>query len=245
MTRAYLAVTLVVLTGCAVAAPAQDSVGDEAETPAVASAPISISRERAPLQAEPFASWQQPEPVVAAEPVCSLPLDLTALSASYEGWEATMLWDTSARRFANQLDAEDLARMVWASVETWRKSGSYAATRESAVRATLGHVGAVIADQDTVDASRGASYSVPAFTYTSVAKCTHTVHGHMISDAVSDAANAHVHELMHSLSAAAYGDADGNHTRAEVWGSNGLWPQATKLFYSLYRAQGSRVQPKG
>jgi len=187
-----------------------------------------------------------PEPKVEAleQPVltCKYALDLVSFDATHEGWTATMSWDASAGRYSSQLDALDLARVVWSVVETWKGSPLYAADREAAVRENLAHVTGVVADQETVDHALGAR-KVPGFSSDELGTCVGASHGYMVADRAATNPYPHAHEVTHGLLQAVFGDADPHHTRVDIWGAEGLAVNATKLFRTIPRTE-ARVSPR-
>jgi len=257
-----LAVSLVVLTslvGCAVGADAQGD--DEAppvdtrepqqslpEPSAVAVSSPELAATESELAAEPV-TQAQPEPqadpkaveLVAAEPVCRFALDLVSSEASYNGFTATMSWDASAGRYSNQLDALDLATVAWAVVETWKNSSSFAADRATDVRARLGHVSGVVADQETINHALGVRQGPSGFSSDELATCVHASHAYMVADRAATNPYPHAHELTHALAAAVFGDLDAQHKHSELWGAEGLAVHATKLFRELNL---SRTEPR-
>jgi hypothetical protein len=180
------------------------------------------------------ATAEEPAPVVVdavadAHAACAFDLDMTVERASYRGYNVALFVDASAHRYNGQAKASDIARMAWAAVQTWESSADYDAQSAAAVHRRLSNVGVILADDETVQHAWGGTARVVAFTSGEVAHCTGTKHGHMIRDE-SEWAEAHMHELMHGLSAGLYGDGDNAHKRNNVW--NGLVPAAKKFYYA-------------
>ncbi|HST56286.1 MAG TPA: hypothetical protein VLJ42_10415 [Solirubrobacteraceae bacterium] len=232
-----VAALAVVVSGCALRGEEQPMADDAADLGAshaqhaIDGEQTALSLELDPMPASPIA---EPEPA----PTCIYALDMSEDHAAYEGFEASVFWDASARGNVNEADALDLARMAWAAVQTWRASTGYDSAVERSVVARLGHVGAIVADQETVQHAWGGKVKVVGFTSESVGRCTGTAQGQMINDRVDIGAEAHMHELMHGFSQALYGDVDGNHERDAVW--KDMLPKAKTLYYSLWRDASTR-----